>query len=469
MLRLGKLEPFPSAAVDAAFGHPDWQVRWGAVRARAQAQGLSGTEELARIVALSKGKPRLGALFVAAHLAARDRRSISALWEGSQWAGQADQQLAGARAPLIALLEVQLYGDDSVLRQESLTALSHLRQVAPARAILDAMSSRDRDTDPIAAAALLGAAEGRKGVGHQLLAVGRTPKDQTLIDSLLAIFSKAIDGFRARLDAAAPEERQRLAETLGAYSPLADRELETLLSDRSPQVRTAAARALAAGAGKTLLALSGEKGAAPVRARLIEALFGCEDDACVGFLRKTAEDADQPGEVRAAAIGALGGSAGKLLGLEALIRSKEPAIRAAALRALPPQLPGRASRCDWVEAALDDPEPEVLAAAVAVSVATCGPALLSEVSGYHDSPVEAVRAAAVTVLADFGDRPEARLLAARLRTDPAPDIRAEAVRGLARIGGPEAASALAEASRRDPHSRVKHLARQSLRQIGFQR
>ena len=79
-----------------------------------------------------------------------------------------------------------------------------------------------------------------------------TPADEIAMNRLLSVFSQRIDALRPLL--ASPEHavRRDAVAQLAHLAPMSDPQLESLLSDADPAVRIAAARAVAAGEGKSI-------------------------------------------------------------------------------------------------------------------------------------------------------------------------------------------------------------------------
>ncbi|WP_415835298.1 HEAT repeat domain-containing protein [Corallococcus soli] len=150
------------------------------------------------------------------------------------------------------------------------------------------------------------------------------------------------------------------------------------------------------------------------------------------------------------------------------VSAKVPAVRAGAVRALG-SLPRNPEALELAAQALEDGEPEVVAAALDVLAAYRQPSRGDAVAGLLGSDHPVVRAAAARALEFLGRAPHVRVLAERLLTDPVADVRVAAARTLTVLGGPQAVAALSEAVARDADAHVKHVSREGLRRLGFGR
>jgi HEAT repeat protein len=267
-------------------------------------------------------------------------------------------------------------------------------------------------------------------------------------------------------------QRRKAVQSLRGYGPLARRELERALSDPDRQVRREAARGLAEAEG-VALRLAAERrleGKDATTARpWLEVMV--HEKGCAAFLLGAANDRGLPPALRGDALALLAdceeGSRERADTLAPYLRDSEALVRAGAVRALG-ALPSRnPDVADATTRALEDPAPEVVAAALAVVAgqrqSTRGDDAADLLGSHH--PV--VRAAAARALESIGRAAHAKGLAECLREDPVADVRVAAAQALGRIGGPLAAAALSDAVTRDPDTHVKHVSREGLRRLGF--
>ncbi|MCU0724277.1 MAG: hypothetical protein MUE73_00585 [Planctomycetes bacterium] len=138
-------------------------------------------------------------------------------------------------------------------------------------------------------------------------------------------------------------------------------------------------------------------------------------------------------------------------------RSREPVVRAGALRAL--ARAGDASDVDLAREALRDDDPEVRRAALALLAAGRGGLAVEAAREALGDASPPVRVEALRILARAGSGADASLVPPLL-ADTAADVRAEAVRAIAALGDPAGA---ARAGGGDPSPAVRRAAIESAR------
>ncbi len=453
---------------------PDWEVRWGAVRAWAKVRGFDEQRQLATWVV--EGKSKLPCLTVA-HLSGAKNKEPAELFKDAGPMGPSALGLCQhQKDELKKALEVELYSGDPLVQREALAHLAAFLKTSPARVVLDAMATRPDDTDAIPAQLLLDDAEARlSAAGAGLLAAAK-PEDKARVDRLLAVFSRELDAWRPKLRAQSPEDRREAVAKLTLLGPLGSKELEGALEDPDPKVARAAAKGLARGEGRTLsayaLARLDPQLRLPLEKRLKwVALAGqSNDEGCAALLGQLADDARQPEAIRSAAVAAVGPCAGAKA-MPQLARwhaAPELWAREGALEALA-AVPRSSEASKWASDALDDPEPRVQVAALH----SVGPLVLSNRAArvaalLAQSPSEAVRAAAARALGELGGPSSSPGLSLALKKDAAPSVRQAAAEALGRLGGNEALVALRTAAESDPNPQVKLVASASLRKLGVQ-
>nr|WP_225937160.1 HEAT repeat domain-containing protein [Myxococcus sp. RHSTA-1-4] len=468
------MRPAPREALASARKDADWRVRWAAVRMDAKLRGTTERRLLAEWVASTPASADLDACLTAARAAAEAGQSSADFLKGAGPRGpDAAARVWARRDAIRKALEVELYAEEVPVRGAALLHLSGFLGRRPARVVLDAMESRPESTDEIIAGALKAVAE-RKGtsVGRLLLDEAR-PADEARINRLFAVYSHELEALQPALAVADPLQRRKAVLSLRVYGPLARRELERALGDTDRAVRRDAARALAQAEGlATRLAAERrlEAGDAAAARPWLEAM--AREKGCAAFLLSAAGDRALPAALRGDALAQLvdcdEGSRERVGSLAAYLNDAEAPVRAGALRALgalasrhPEVVVGAAVR------ALEDPSPEVVAAALEVVASQRQSSRGDEAAGLLGSEHPVVRAAAARALEHIGRAPHVKGLATCLREDPVADVRVAAAQALGRIGGPHAAAALSDAAARDSDTHVQHVSREGLRRLGF--
>jgi HEAT repeat protein len=190
---------------------------------------------------------------------------------------------------------------------------------------------------------------------------------------------------------------------------------------------------------------------------------------CAAFLLEAAEDASLPPDARGEALAWLAdceGLAGRRFQvLLPFLQDSQALVRAGAVRALSTHRSQEGDEA--VTAALEDPAPEVVAAALDVvgqqrQLGQAEPAV-ARLGSEHAG----VREAAARALERIGRAQHVRPLAQTLQADPVAAVRVAAAQSLTVLGGPFAASALSQAAAKDPDSHVQHVARRGLERLGF--
>jgi HEAT repeat protein len=466
----GAREALGSARRDA-----NWRVRWAAVRADAKGRGLSERRLLAEWVASSPRTSDLDACLTAARAAADAGQSTADFLKGAGGRGaEAAARVWARREGIRQLLEVELYSDDPALPPDALAHLAAFQGRRPTRVVLEAMASRPESADALTAGALKAVAA-RKGasVGRLLLEEAK-PADEARINRLFAVYSRELEALGPELAAGDPLKRRQAVATLKVYGPLARRELERALGDTDRRVRESAARGMAEAEGLPLREAAGRRlGAQPVTLAAarpwLEALV--REKGCGAFLLGTARDGRLPPEVRGEALAQLaecGEGARERVGtLSPYLADAHPRVRAGAVRALG-VLPSRSPDVAGATArALEDPAPEVVAAALEVVAGQRQSARGDTAADLLASSHALVRAAAARALEHIGRPPHVKGLSECLREDPAVEVRVAAAQALGRIGGPHAAAALSDALAKDTDTHVQHVSREGLRRLGF--
>lgn len=460
--------------IDGILKDPDWQVRWGAVRANAAVRGFSEMRELSTWIV--DGRDALPCL-TALHVAGTRKQTTGAMLQVGGTMGPSAAALCWQkREELRKALELEMYSTDTVIRREAMVHLAAFFELTPARVVLNAMATRAPATDEAAATLLVEEANaGGPPAGAALLKVAKQT-DAPRVDRLLAIWAVTLDAQRPKLKAGPPGDRKDAIAALSAIGPLGAAELETLLEDPDVSIRLAAARAIARGEGLTLGAYGKrkmdpkEKIPTKSRVRWAEFLGRTESEDCAQTLRAAIADVRLDEPVRAAAVAALGGCAGAaaLPEVKKALASKSPRQRAAALDALA-QIPRVPEAAGLVGEALRDLEPEVLTAAVSSVAAHRLTSKIPEVLVLLEHAAPEVRIASARTLVLIGDSRAAPALGRALQKDMEADVREACARGLGELGGPDAPGPLTHAAEKDVSSRVKYVAGESLRKLGFNR
>lgn len=462
-------EALASARKDA-----DWRVRWAAVRQDAKGRGVSERRLLADWVASTSSSADLDACLTAARAAADAGKSSADFLKGAGSRGtEAAARVWARREPIRQALELELYSQDIALAADALAHLSTFLGRRPTRVVLEAMASRPESVDALTAGALKTVAERKRTSVGKLLLEEAKPADEARINRLFAVYSRELEGLQPELASGDPLRRRQAVVGLRVYGPLARRELERALGDADRRVREAAARGMAEVEGASLREAAGKRldgtQPAPAVQPWLEAMV--REKGCGSFLLGAARDAKLPPELRGEALAQLAEcseAARERVGtLSPYLVDAHPLVRAGAVRALgvlPPRSPdvvGATSR------ALEDPSPEVVAAALEVVAGQRQSARSDEAADLLGSAHAVVRAAAARALEHIGRPPHVRGLAVCLREDPVVDVRVAAAQALGRIGGPHAAAALSDALSRDSDTHVQHVSREGLRRLGF--
>ncbi|WP_267968146.1 HEAT repeat domain-containing protein [Myxococcus stipitatus] len=470
---LATLRPAPRDALVSARKDPDWRVRWAAVRVDARSRGIPERRLLAEWVAGTPVSADLDPCLTAARAAAESQQSsANFLKDAGARGADAAARVWARREAIRQALELELYSEDVAARGPALAHLSTFLGRKPARVLLEAMASRPEGSDAIGASALMSvASRQRTSVGRLLLEDAR-PTDEERINRLFAVYSRELESLQPELTA--PEARRRDAAvlSLGVYGPLARKEMERALEDPDTKVRSSAARRLAEADGVSLAAAAErhlERREPRVARPWLEAM--AREKGCAVFLLGVAGDTLQPPEVRGHALTALAdcreSEQVRLERLMPYLRHERPELRAGAVRVLGTLSVRRPEVLDATSRALEDPAPEVVAAALEVVAgqrqSTRGDTA-AELLG-SDHPL--VRAAAARALEVIGRAAHVKVLASCLREDPVADVRVAAAVALGRLGGPHAAAALSDAVARDADTHVQHVSREGLRRLGF--
>ncbi|WP_205525575.1 HEAT repeat domain-containing protein [Pyxidicoccus trucidator] len=467
------MRPSNRDALVSARKDADWRVRWAAVRAEARLRGITERRLLAEWVSASPAAADLDACLTAARAAAEAGQSSADFLKDAGARGpDAAARVWARRDAIRKALELELYAEDLKVRGVALAHLSGFLGRRPARVVLDALETRPEAGDAITAGALKVVAERKRtSVGRLLLDEAR-PADEARVNRLFAVYSRELEALQADLSGAGPLQRRKAVQALRVYGPLARRELEQSLGDADRQVRQDAARVLAEVEGLSLRQAAerrlATKDAAAARPWL-EAMV--HEKGCAAFFVGTARDRALPAALRGDALAQLAdcdeGSRERLGTLTPYLRDSEALVRAGAVRVLG-VLPARNPEvAEATSHALEDPAPEVVAAALEV----VGGHRLSprgdDAAVLLDSEHPVVRAAAAKALEHIGRPAHVKGLAVCLRQDPVSAVRVAAAQALVRIGGPHAAAALSDAAARDADTHVQHVSREGLRRLGF--
>lgn len=474
VLELSRAKPAPQAALAlrSALTDPEWRVRWGALRARARAGGLTERRVLADWVAEAPAQEEVLACLTAARAAAADGQSTAAfLKDAGSRGGGASARVWARREAIREALELEMYAEVAAVRAEALAHLATFLGKAPARVVLEAMTGRPEAADEVVASALLAVAEKQgTSVGRMLLQVA-IPTDEAFINRLFLVYSRQLEALQKGLSAQDSLERRAAVLSLRRYGLLARRELERALGDTDGSIRRQAARGLAEAEGLSLReaanrGLRAEGATLASRRVWLDAV--ATEKGCEPFLLEVARDARLPADTRGEAVGWLAECEGvkhRVPLLAPFLQDAQPLVRAGAVRAL---VVPRSSEGDAALAvALGDAAPEVVAAALEVvglqQQRQQGEAVVVQLGSEHPG----VREAAARALERLGRPQDVKPLAETLREDRVASVRVVAAQALATLGGPIAASALSQALSKDPDSHVQHVARRGLERLGF--
>jgi HEAT repeat protein len=475
VLALGGLRPLPREALRSARGDSDWRVRWASVRAQARGQGLSEQKMLADWVVGAPPAEEGLACLTAVRAAAREGLGPADYFKKAGGPGRAAAARVQAQAgPLREALEVEVYAEALPLRGEALSHLATFLGKPPARVLLEAMARRPESADEVAASALLAVAERtRTSVGRMLLLEAK-PADEALINRLFAVYSRELEGLQAGLASPEVSRRRDAVLSLRRYGPLAERELERAVGDGDVSVRRLAVLGLAEAEGLPVLEAAARRVRAPgeeaARRPWLEA--ASLEKHCEHFLRELAREEPLSVQVRGEALGWLaeceeGPGRSRFQELSVFLADARAPLRAGAVRAL--SSPRSPEGDEVVASALEDPAPEVVAAALEVVARHRQSAQGDNAAALLGSGHARVREAAARALVLIGRPAHVKALIRALEEDPLPTVRVAAVQALVNQGGPFAAAALSQAAARDPDTHVQHLARQGLGRLGFRR
>jgi len=475
VLALGGVRPLPRAALRSARGDEDWRIRWASVRAQAKGQGLAEQKVLADwVVGAPPGEVELACL-TAVRAAAKAGQTPADFFQKVGGPGRAAAARVRAQAgALREALEVEVYAEALQARGEALSHLATFVGRPPARVLLEAMARRPEEADEVAASALSSVAErAHTSVGRLLLQEAK-PADEALINRLFAVYSRELEKLQPGL--ASPDVSQRRAAVLALrrYGPLAQRELERAVGDGDSLVRRIAVRGLAQAEGLPLLEATALRvrapGEAAERRPWLEA--AAIEKGCERFFRELARDEALSVQVRGEALGWLaecdeGQGRSRFQELTPLLADTRAPLRAGAVRAL--SSPRSPEGDEVVVSALEDPAPEVVAAALEVVARHRQSPQGGAAAALLGSEHALVREAAARALVQIGRPAHVKGLIRSLAEDPLPAVRVAAVQALTNLGGPYVVSALSQAAARDPDTHVQHVAREGLVRLGFRR
>ncbi len=471
---LAKQAPFPRALLQSALSDPDWQVVREAATALSRRGGGSVAAVLGRHLKAAAPEARDAACLTVARVGA-DRKLSWRTWHRNLSLSPSLAQTCQARVK--EALELELYGLAPTAATEAMVHLGTLFKKSPAEAVLDAMATRPKEADAAPAKVLLAhAGHGGPPVGLALLRAA-TEENRERVNRLVAWYMEQLEAFMTAPRSTEPTARRAQVAELGGYAPLSAPELEGYLWDADLAVRLAAARALAAGEGRTLavavharvLGALAPKVPVAAQTRWVELLGAAGGRDCrKGPLWDIAHQEAAPAPVRTAAVVGFAGCAGtraKPLVQEAL-RSPEPSVRAGGVLAQVELGPLPQTR-EVVAKALLDPAPAVREAGCTAAGLRRFGDLAEAVAQQLDAEETSLRRAAVEALGLMQARAHAGAVARRLGGDGDREVRLAAVGALAKMGGAQAAAALSEARGKDPESRVRREAEGALRRMGF--
>jgi HEAT repeat protein len=472
VLALGDVRPVPQAELRSALMDEDWRVRWAAVRAGAKARAVPESQALAEWVAGAQGPAELPACLTAARAAAERELSPSAFLKGAGARGPAAAARVQARKEAIReALELELYAQEAGKPERALSHLAVFLNLPAARAALDAMEGRPEAADASVAGALKAFA-GRKetSVGRMLLEAAR-PGDEERVNRLFAVYSQELQALQPDLIAVDTMKRRVSVSSLRVYGPLAQRELERAMQDPDAAVRQSAARGLARASGFSLREAAARQlqsgaGIAALRPWL-EAMAHEKD--CQALLLGVAEDSSLAAPIRGEALALLTECTwrgDRYRRVAPFLRDAQAPIRAGAVRALGVGGSG-AELTEALAAALEDPAPEVVAAAIDAAAHRRQSAQADEIAKRLEAEHPMVRQAAARALERLGRPRHVKALSDCLQQDPAPAVRVSAAQTLGVLGGPFALSALSQAAQNDPDTHVQHVSREALKRLGF--
>ncbi|WP_225410448.1 HEAT repeat domain-containing protein [Stigmatella hybrida] len=476
LVALGHLRPVPREPLRSALTDEQWRVRWAAVRLTAKTRGASEPRALADWVLAAQGEAELAACLTAVRISAEAGRPPAAfLQKAGERGAAAAERIRARQEALREALTLELYAEDATVREEALSHLAVFLGLTPAQVVLDAMEGRPESADAAVASALKAATErGPSSVGRMLLDAA-VPANQARVNRLVALYSQEIQVLQGELASSDPVKRRSAVSALRPYGPLAQRELEQALNDPDRLVRQSAARGMARAEGFSLFEAAGRRlrTSAPLGAQLpwLEAV--AREKSCQPALLAVASSPSQSPALRGEALALLSecdmAPRQRLDAVSPFLRDPEALVRAGALRALGTGGAGGAELTGILTAGMEDPAPEVVAAAIEVSAlrrqVRWGDAIAKRL--LEGTPL--VRQAAASALEHLGRPHHVKALAECLRQDTVAAIRVSAAQALGVLGGPFAVSALSEAVQRDGDTHVQHVSREALRRLGFQR
>lgn len=455
----------PDPVVQSALSDPQWEVRWGALKARARAKRQDPAEALyAHLRAQRTAADRVVACQVAVGAGAVEEGRVL---EAARKACKA------VKRELRAVLESELYLPQASVQEEALRKLMLFLGEGAGRVVLTAIRDRPDAVDEVPALLLLRVARPDYPVGRLLLA-DADAAFQKEMNRLLAVYARQIDTLRPQLAAPEPEQRREAVEALALLFPMTRPELERALSDADDTVALAAVAALADATDRTLHEVLRERaqawpsGQVPLEAqvRMVRQVGQVKQEGCGPPLEALFDDQRLAPEVRGAALVAqVRCNEGEVLSqLRFGLASPEPTLRVAAVRGLS-EVTGQSGVYPLLDGALKDEAAEVVAAALRALGATAlhggrdrAARLLA-----HEAPQ--VRQAAAEVLAVHARPSDLTGLRDQLKAEPEPSIRVALVQALARLGGPVATAALAEVEQRDPDAYVRQAAVSGLKRM----
>ena len=447
-----------------------WEVRFASLQLAARAGGPSAESRLAGLIASSDQRER--ACTTAFHVAGQRKQSLS-----SFLAATGDPAARTACLPLVATIveaaQVDLFAREARARHQALHHLAAATDTSAARIVLDVLKARPKQYADVPARLLVDEYETTGVPAGLALLREATEQDTESVNRLLSEYAHTRDVNRARLAAKDEGVQLEALHALAAIAPLSQSELEEALTTLSPTLRLTAARALAAGEGRSLAEAADLRLSAvdsPTAATWVKVLgesqaLGCEAMAVKALGRQ------QPVAVRAAGVGAFAACAPVervMPVLSEAAASSESALRVAAIGSsfvLRPGLNGAA----LIRAGLSDAAPQVVIAALEGARAVRLRAQLPRVTELAGDPRPEVKTAAFRALFEL-DAPRAeRLARACLEKDSEAAMREACAALLAgSSGGPATIAALVKASKNDSEPHVKFVASETLRRLGFE-
>lgn len=279
--------PAERKLLERALHDPDWRVGQSAVRALARHGGIAEEKILSQwMVSAVKGQDLERACLTVARVGAERGRSFAEWRKDLSTSGGKDGHhaftvLARCEPRVRERLELEIYGMNPVAQAEALLHLAALTGRPPAVAALDALRGRPADADAVVAEVVLRVSRRAEvPVGRVLLGLeGSGPR--RFAQRLIALYRTQAEQIAARLGAepnADVKNRLDAVRDLAPLAPISASQLERLLSDPETEVREAAARAFAAGAGAP-------KGCAQTFVEKIRGKGGITDEARAAALK----------------------------------------------------------------------------------------------------------------------------------------------------------------------------------------